>query len=466
MLPLVVTVTGPEPTQERTFAFEVSPIFVGRGEYNELQLLEPWIARTEGVLEFSDDNIVYARQSMRNRVVADGCEVASPGAVSIRNELIIGALRISFDRRAHPAISSPEPVVTDARVVVAPTQALDISSLTSDRLQGDIKVASPEDTSHRGSTSRPADMRESRPNAGDRRSPPAVLPELSPREPAKPPEPSHQARDVDGLHAAYRKHWGQLYAELARKLEACPAQDRGALSRDLQRRYPQLAREPEFRALLDRHGLKPRRPADPLLEAWLKEMGQALPLGMKLESGFEMDRLVAIIEAYTNAFVDLNEAQQEVRKRTLGRLPHNSILRSADDPKVVLGYLLDPTATWEARFAELRNAVRAMVRHDWALMQATLEGARELLQSLSPEQLAEREGIELPRLDEKEAKGFWPSRSPRSPFERLWRRFSEEYAALVQGDHYQRRFLGTRFARRYTRAMGQDSQSAPTAQQR
>jgi hypothetical protein len=157
----------------------------------------------------------------------------------------------------------------------------------------------------------------------------------------------------------------------------------------------------------------------------------------------------------TQSFAEINDAQDNIRKHWLGRAARSSVLRS-DNGRVILAYLLNPKADWGDRLGELEGAISDVIMHELSLFKATLEGARSLLDSLSPAALAKAEGIELASIEEGTGGGFLGRLLPRdSPESRLWRRFTSTYEGLMDGDRYQRLFLGRSFARTYLAAMGQ-----------
>jgi hypothetical protein len=124
--------------------------------------------------------------------------------------------------------------------------------------------------------------------------------------------------------------------------------------------------------------------------------------------------------------------------------------------------MLNPGADWNDRLGEIESAISDVVMHELSLFKATLEGARGLVESMSPEALAKAEGIDLASLEEGGSSGGFLGRLlPRdTPEGRLWRRFMNTYEGLMDGDRYQRTFLGRKFARTYLAAMGQRGDAA------
>jgi predicted component of type VI protein secretion system len=279
--------------------------------------------------------------------------------------------------------------------------------------------------------------------------------------------PRLDRNDLDALHAEYRVSWEELCSALTRKLESTPDGQRKQLAEQLQRRFPAIAQEPEYRAVLQRFRLEapstsapsaPSAPGEqPELGAWLRKIAEGvLPEKFNPDPARTLERVLSLLELLTQSFAEINDAQDNIRRHWLGRAPRSSILRS-DNGRVILAYMLNPKADWGDRLGELESAISDVVMHELSLFKATLEGARGLVESLSPAALAKAEGIDLAALEEGgSGSGFLGRLLPRdTPEGRLWRRFMSTYEGLMDGDRYQRLFLGRKFARTYLAAMGQ-----------
>jgi hypothetical protein len=298
--------------------------------------------------------------------------------------------------------------------------------------------------------------------------------------PSAPPQPESRAwdsagsgsgprldrNDVDALHAEYRVAWEELYGALARRLESTPEPQRRQMADHLQRHFPAITQEPEYRALLARLRLEAPAPSTPAPSAagdaseivsWLRKIAEGvLPPKLSVDAGTTLQRVLQLLELLTQSFAEINDAQDNIRRHWLGRAPRASIMRS-DNGRTILAYMLNPKANWDERLGEIESAISDVVMHELSLFKATLEGARSLVESMSPEALAKAEGIDLASLEEGGSGGGFLGRlRPRdTPEGRLWRRFMDTYEGLMDGDRYQRLFLGRKFARTYLAAMGQ-----------
>jgi hypothetical protein len=281
--------------------------------------------------------------------------------------------------------------------------------------------------------------------------------------------PRLDRNDLDALHAEYRVSWEELCGALGRKLESTPEPQRRQLAEQLSRRFPAILQEPEYRALLTRLRLEAPPAAAggsshgaPEIANWLRKIAEGvLPPKVSVDSNATLQRALSLLELLTQSFAEINDAQDNIRRHWLGRAPRSSILRS-DNGRTILAYMLNPGADWNDRLGEIESAISDVVMHELSLFKATLEGARGLVESMSPEALAKAEGIDLASLEEGgSSSGFLGRLLPRdTPEGRLWRRFMNTYEGLMDGDRYQRTFLGRKFARTYLAAMGQRGDAA------
>jgi hypothetical protein len=356
----------------------------------------------------------------------------------------MGTVRVSDVGQARVSSSSRPAALTPSRSAESPTRILTSMPL---------HPSAPSPTSGAWQT---GERPPSEPSV--MRTPPRSYP--SPR--SEPPSGGDGSNAMPGtpsaLYQQYRDTFRALFGMVSRQLEEAAEAQRPALAADLAQRYPQLVHESDFRALLRRLNLPYPRSEAPAVGDWLRDMlaGVVSPQ-IRLDTGLTLERVLLLLETLAQSFAEMNTAQDKVRRRWLGRAPRASVL-SSDEGREILAYLLNPMADWNSRVAELEDTIRELIGHELALLRATMEGARGLLQTLSPDKLAEAEGVQLPQEDEsrEEAGGLWNRfRTKASAEERLWRRFANTYAELIESDRYQRVFLGRDFARAYLKAMGE-----------
>jgi hypothetical protein len=179
---------------------------------------------------------------------------------------------------------------------------------------------------------------------------------------------------------------------------------------------------------------------------------------VQYDSGLVLSRLLVVVEALVQSLAEVHEAQDAMRQRWLGLSPRRSVLQS-EKGKLVLAYLLNPQADWNERLQELEQTIRDLVTHELALFRATLEGARSLIDALSPEAIVQAESAEsdepIESLGQNASWTRWFGARSASLEERLWRRMVATYTSLRESDRFERVFLGRSFARSYLAAVGQ-----------
>ncbi len=484
------------------FAFAESPIRVGRSPLNHMLLEEHYISRIEGVVRFDAREVTYFNVGRTNITLLNGNPVPTDSEVTLDegSELMIGKLQLRFSREAvddakiirraarlsgpdegqeelsktafldnpwsagpaaqlaqaqpaaKPSTPAPSPQVAAAAVAAMP-------SITPSRSPNARPVIPPQSAPIRMPTPLPVapDTRYPTPSREPPRYDPPATPRGTPesgvssvaRSDAAPALPSGEAMRFS--HAEYRRAWRSLLRDIEVLLTSTPEGQRAAVAEQVQRDYPQVIRENEFRELMTKFGLKPRKPGDPELEQWLRSLGKGLfPPGVRLDTGMTIDRLGALLQMFSQVFVEIQAAQNDARKEMAVTSVESSSLLASEDPKVILAYLLNPNVDGDKRMAELEQCVTKLAIHEAALFGAIKDGAQALLEALSPAAVAREEqrssddpGM-LSRVFASKQDGVDA---------KLWRRFVAMHENLMDGKQYQRKFIGREFARIYLRAL-------------
>lgn len=496
MLPLVITVERPGRGREE-HAFADSPVRIGRSPFSDLQLTEPFVSRIEGVVRFDQEKVTYFYVGSTNAMKLDGQELPSNEDVVLppSSELSLGPIRMRFVRKPVPddkvhrkgaappqeAEQPPETVFLSRAELASSVPSEPAATPAEPQVTGPVPAAtepSPEPA--------PASDPEPRPPAPPeaegappspvtdldailgatrpiRRAPSpadgvAAAPPESARAPAsarpaeRPPAAFADEAALEAAYEAYRQARDTLREALETQAGEVPAPQRAELAPALEARYPDALRDPVLRQALEDLqvvGAGDAGAGAAELDPWLRGL---LPAGASTADRPPVSRVVGLLEMLAQSFAEIGQAQGAVRERWLGQPPRDSLLGS-DNGRVILGYLLDPTASWEARHAELKEAIGELITHEWAIFRATLSGARALLDSLSPDAVAEDAG------DEETASGrgiqaLLGGITQHKDEARLWRAYLAKHEGLAQGERYQRVFLGRQFARIYLSAMG------------
>jgi hypothetical protein len=282
---------------------------------------------------------------------------------------------------------------------------------------------------------------------------PRISPSVPPASPPSRPVPLPPPQSLAAGHAEYRRAWQALLRDLETELASTAEHERAAVADRLQREFPQIVREQEFRELLGRFGLKPRKPGDPELEQWLKSLGKGIfPPGVRLDTGMTIDRLGGLLQMFSQVFVEINAAQNDARKEM--QLPGGGragSLLSSEDPSIILAYLLNPAVDGNTRLSELEQCVTKLALHEAALFIAIKDAAHALLEELAPEAVAKAEARSTGEDHGMLSRVFGSKQDAGDA--RLWRRFVTMHADLMDGKQFQRKFMGREFARIYMKAM-------------
>jgi hypothetical protein len=499
MLPLVVRIQK-EDGHKQEYAFLDSPVRIGRSPLNHIRLTEEYISRIQAVVRFDRDEINYFNVGQTNVTTVDGREINANEEIKVEavNMITVGTLRMQFVREAVAeekisrqggirTRSSSVPEYRDLEKTIAvdippsipppsPSLATSLDTTPSVIVNVEATPSTNIGSKHGRGTSvaaakiipisqNPPAVAHPRPAslptigyAGDVRVPPVSRDLKSRAEPAAAlpvsvPQLSKPA-ETASHYQAFRQAWSGLYQALKLQLDSATDAERPRLAESLQKQFPQIVREPEFRKLLKAMGLTPRKLENPEIEEWLIALGKGLfPKGVSLTSGMSFERIGKVLEVFSQVFVEIQAAQNEARKQMALQTPGTSSLLSSEDPGVILAYLLNPAADSEQRLMELEQCITKLALHETALFGAIKDGAFELLQSISPESIANEENS-----SNKEDEGggvferFLVSQEDLQAA-RLWRRYEAMHENLMDGKYYQRRFVGREFARIYLRAM-------------
>jgi predicted component of type VI protein secretion system len=497
MLPLVITVERADGGTRR-YAFADSPVSIGRSPFAELQLTEPFISRWEGTLRFDADEITFFNLSSTNATYVNGkplTQFEDDTPLSVDSVLTLGELQLRFAREPVPEPDlrrkGKRRPTSENMATGRKTQYLDAGAwarLLPARAASTTAAAlapAPELVA-RGASAPPFAVVAPLPTvtiapqscivlgegalARRRRASPPTLVETEADTGRPAPDPGAEPRTAAAggssrsavaaahfasLRHAYHEARAALIVDIRAQHAALPETQRADFLAWLIRREPTLASDPDVQLELERAGVQP--PSDiPELHDWLRAISpEMVPEGMPFDSQLALTRVLGLLEVLVQSLAEIHDAQESVRRHWLGRSARRSVLQS-DDGNAVLAYLLNPRADWNERLRELEQSVRDVVTHELALFRATLDGARTLLNTLSPDTIASSAAVDDDDLAVAEpAAGFWTRLLCKDAGDiGLWRRFLATYGELANGARYERVFLGRVFSRSYLAAMG------------
>lgn len=245
-------------------------------------------------------------------------------------------------------------------------------------------------------------------------------------------------------YAAYREAWGEVIRQLRVRISETPEQMRGHVAFALKRELPQIAREPEFVALLEELGI-PEVGGDVDVAEWLHRLkhgaGSTIaqePINTKLA----MERVGALLETFAESFISLRRGYDQFGEdMALQLIQEETPLTGASDYRGVLQVLLDWNADGSRVAEDLKRAFADLAIHQVALLHGFVEGVRDLIQQVGPDALETGKSEVIGQVG---SGGFSLSRNSR-----LWKLYRRVHQSLTEEDRFTRLVFGRPFARAY-----------------
>lgn len=479
MLPLVVQVERIDSHTADTCAFRKSPVRIGRNPLNDLVLEERYVSQWHAVIRFDGARVVYLDLGSTNPTTLNGQPVTRNIEIEIQPDadLRIGRLRLHllrdqvpeefFGMRRKSAFSEgPGSNMPNSRTTMyVPTRHSALDNSQASGGGGMAKVLGIP------GSSAPRQQAEIHPRSDSPASAAviAVLPTVAagagshpaPADPSSPsPAPRQDARQsppgasgghssvppagLSDSYAHYRAAWDNLLRQLRRDLEMHPTIDREGRVHDLQEQFPAISKEPQFRELMTDVKVDPLRSGEPEIADWFRRLtaGSFPPPGAPINQAMAMERVGAMLEVFAEGFVALRKAQEEFASAMSLRADEDgtsSMLSQLETSATLLTHLLDPGPGGSTHVEELRRALADLSLHHVGIVGAVVEGARALLNKLSPDEVAGDEARGVGML----------GRFSRKPEGRKWHAFVQTFERLLEEDRFTRTLFGREFARRY-----------------
>lgn len=485
MLPLVVQIEKTDQHTADTTAFNRSPVRIGRNALNDLQLEEAFVSDWHAVVRFNDSRTTLLDLGSTNRTTVDGKPIERNIEVTIdhSSDVRIGTLRLHFLRvQAPPELLGRNRNSAFARVG-NPAQGEMRTMFLGDRTPGPQHAQADgfAPTAYAPLSSQPLGARPLVPGVSDSGPPPpqsGVQPTSNPPPSGSgaPPSiravpssavrqatprpgassaaaqqaPARMALLLDDGFRAYRASWVNFFAAVRSRLESVPFAEREREVLALQQRFPQLALEPDFRAYLSELGIDPLKAGTPEMEGWLRRLtnDKFPPPGSSVNIAIAMERVGELLEVFAQAFIELRRAHEQFcREMSLTRYADATPLQTQTDKQAILAYLLAPSQEGGERPTELSRALADLALHQVALVSSVVEGARSMLEGMSPSALrtvADPPATTPVLNGESFIDSVWPVKA-----RKLWRRFAVLHHDLAEGDRFTRELFGRAFARRY-----------------
>jgi type VI secretion system FHA domain protein len=477
MIPLVVVVEDMEGGGRSQFAFLKSPVRIGRGELNDLQLDRPFVSTYHGLVQFDEGGARYVDLGSTNGSLLDGVLLDRNALVPItaRSEVVIGTFRLRFERRStgeHPAATPRMTAFSERVSTIAPAETpVPVAAPVPppgapDRLWTEpeleplaVPEAPPPLPFERKAAAEP-DPLQAQAIAGAARAEAEARKEAEARVEATLAEGT---LELDLQYTSYRGSWEYFRAAMEATLAPLDGLARRIALERLVGRYPAMRGEgvAEGSAPPVAPASAPERPgpaAPPmpvgdadairLLAAFAQSYApSARPAAGPAEVERMLARVAGVLETFARSFLELRRGYEEFgREMGVRTVQGEGVLTRAGTAEQVLIYLLDPRHP--TRDAELQRSFADFMIHQVALLRGVVEGTRAVLGDLSPERIEEATP----------SRGFaFASRASA-----LWKTYEEKFRELAEEDAaLSERLFGKEFARAYA-AMSGDTSAAPS----
>src|SRR5690606_28695434 len=176
-----------------------------------------------------------------------------------------------------------------------------------------------------------------------------------------------------------------------------------------------------------------------------------LPPGTQVNTAMAMERVGALLESFSQAFVELRKGYEQFgEEMALQLVQERNPLHDAQTGEDVLRYLLDWSSDGGARVRELTRAFADLALHQVALLSGVMEGVRSLLHSVSPTTLSGQRTYALA----KAGGGGLLESIFNLRKAKLWSAFTDAHQRLTEEDRFSREVFGRNFARAYFMVTG------------
>lgn len=451
MLPLLVRITNTQTGETEHSAFASSPVRIGRNQLNEMALNEPFVSQWHAVVRFDEHKVRYVDLGSTNGTMMNGRRLARHVQIEVdsQTDLRIGPLQLAFARAQ----------VTPDMYAAPRTTIFNLNTVQGEGggLSGSTVAFNPND---------PPTMEQNTVFLGGN-IPQQIQHYQAQQAQGVPRERIDTGTGIPGgvdmqllvqiteqtkpHYEQYRRAWAQTLSTLRAQLERVPGPQREGMVLCLCQQFPQLAKEPELRQLIDSLGVNGAALGEVDAQAWIKRLGGHTPPGVQVNTAVAMERVGAILESYSQAFVELRKGYEQFgEEMALQLVQERNPLHDAQTGQDVLRYLLDWNTDGGERVRELTRAFADLALHQVALLSGVMEGVRSMLSSVAPTTLS---GQRTHALAKAGGGGLLESIFNLRKAG-LWARFSDVHQALVEEDRFSREVFGRHFARAYFMVTG------------
>jgi len=438
MQSLVVNIENTKTQFREQATFSRSPIRIGRNQLNDLVVNESFVSQWHAIIRFDDQQAIFVDLGSTNGTNVNGQRLPKNVEVSVvpESDIRIGPVRLALSRAEH---ARPSTGAFGRHTVGAPEPSGFQKTLfmSVDQVKGHVAA-------QRAGQAAPA--------------------------PYTPSAPEMQqlvgaSEQLKPYFHAYRQAYASLLQATQHYIQLIPAQNRPAMVGEIARRYPELIRESSFRTYLQQQQVShpSLKEVDPT--HWIERLttgdGTLPPIPGEQDTTTAMERVGALLEVYSESFVELRKGFEQFGKDMAVQVVHEETpLRRLEDKTQLIRYLLDWNSDASERVGELKRFFGDLGLHQVALLNGITEGVRALLEAMSPQHLS---GVEPGTIVKKSfMSSLFPWRSAS-----LWFNYAKRHSAIMEEDRFTREMFGRSFARAYYMITGSRVEESPgTAQLR
>lgn len=443
--------------------FPTAPVRIGRNPLNDLALEYGFVSQWHGVIKFDRSEIVYVDLGSTNGTMLDGIRIQQRTPVRVlgpQTTLSIGSLelRLEWTDGVEAGIAA-KPKIKTQFVTSLPARAMGGARGTSAFAAGappaSLASAPVPQPTPSGLPSAALEPSAPAPPVSDRTEQSAAL-----------DAPLMAVKEAQVFYDAYRQSWTRCLAALREKIESAPPSMREMTAFFMASELPQLTREPEFGHMLTELGVDRMMAGCFDIEEWLQRLTHDPQISspQRTSPAIAMEHVGAILEVFAGSFLELRRGYDQFGKEMGLRLTYDeSALDRAQALDDVIAHLMEVDADRAERLNDLRRAFAGFALHQVALLGASVEGARELLEDFSPSSIRGAAAT-IPSATSsaivvrgQEVLSLLMKLWPIAPI-MAWSRYRQMYESTTEEDRFTRKLFGRKFIRAYLALIGsQDS---------
>lgn len=427
MLPLLIQISNKETGAQVEAGFKRSPVRIGRNHLNDLAIDEGFVSQWHGLVRFDEAGTRFLDLGSTNGTELNGERLEKNVEIDIQPEtrLAVGPLRFTFARVA----------LRDEQVLSRRASAFQLGG-TSRSTRG---IAQGGTVELGGSLGSPA---------GGAASPDgATLADAAMVH--KKQELVNMAKrqkalmdTVKPLYAAFEQAKTALDGAIEAGLAGASGSERETQTSLLSASFPNAFSKP---------GMSGEGPeGDGGVPEWFERLSPGSS-GEWENPIMAMERAGAVLEAFAQALIDLEEGQKQIRK-DLNVEAGETSLPTFTDSRQLLGYLLDGSVDGRDRIDELARSFADLAVHQLGIVNGAVDGARAILAAMSPHSIGAVSRGAMVTTSAGIGDFVWPFGKVGAYY-----RYAAKHLELSTQERFTTQLFGASFSRAYYRITGRRS---------